>query len=168
MKKALVIVVMLAVASFGIEKTFPKFTLQDLSGKNVSLDSLLTQGKPILLTFWATWCKPCRKELQKISEYWDKDKTEHKYIVVAVCEDGPRSAAQAQSLANTENWNKFKLPHDKAGELKKKAGVADIPELFLIKPDGSIYFRHIGYNPGDEKETFEKLEKLILEVFPQK
>ena len=150
--------------SFAAEHNFPKFTLDDLGGNKVVFDSILAHGKPVVITFWATWCKPCRKELMKLHEYWESFDTsagEHQYIVIALCEDGPRSKRQALSLAKKEGWDKFIIPYDDNHDIQKKAGVADIPETFILKPEGSVYYRHIGYNPGDEKETIEKLEELI-------
>ncbi len=153
---------------FSAEQTFPKFTLDDFDGNSVSIDSIMGMGKPIMLTFWATWCKPCCKELNKYVEYWEKQKSGHQYVVVALCEDGPRSKRKAKSLAEKQKWTNFILLYDKAGQVKKKAGVVDIPELFILYPDGTIYYRHIGFNTGDEKETFKKLEVLIEELEKEK
>ncbi len=168
MKRAILIAAILfALTVSGAEQKFPKFTLNDLEGNAVSIDSILNLGKPVALTFWATWCKPCRKELDKFVENWenwDTTKGEHPYLVVALCEDGPRSLRKAKALAKKQKWDNFILLYDKSGEVKKRAGVADIPELFLLKPDGSIYYRHIGFNVGDEKETFEKIDELKSEI----
>ena len=103
----------------------------------------------------------------KLREYWESFDTtsgEHPYYIIALCEDGPRSKRQALALATKEAWDKFIIPYDDNHDIQKKAGVADIPEAFILKPDGSIYYRHIGYNPGDEKEMIEKLEELIEEL----
>jgi len=168
MKRIIPIVIALTIVfSFAAEKSFPKFTLTDLSGGTIALDSILAQQKPIVITFWATWCKPCKKELRKLHEYWeswDTTKGERPYIIAALCEDGPRSVRQAKTMAKKEGWDKFILPYDKGGTVRKKAGVADIPECFILMPNGNIVYHHIGFNPGDEKKTIEILEKSIEEI----
>ncbi len=171
MRKLLLLAILLVVvgAAMGAEQKFPKFTLEDLDGNLWSIDSILSFQKPVILTFWATWCKPCRKELNKFVEYWDSwdtTKGERPYVIVALCEDSPRSVRKAKSLAKKQGWDRFILLHDKGGHVKMKAGVAEIPELFILKPDGTIYYRHIGFNPGDEQETYKKIEELLKELNP--
>ena len=170
MKKIIVLMAVLVLvigASVAEERMFPLFTLDDLSGNRIELNSLLNKDKPIIITFWATWCKPCKRELRKLYEYWenwDTTKGERQYIIIALCEDGPRSKRQALALAKKEGWDNFIIPYDDGQKIKKKAGVADIPELFILKPDGTIFYRHIGFNPGDEKKTIAKLEELIEKI----
>jgi len=167
----LIVCILSSLVIAGAEQKFPKFTLNNFDGVSCSIDSILNLGKPVALTFWATWCKPCTKELDKFVENWenwDTTKGEHPYIIVALCEDGPRSIRKAKALAQKKKWTNFILLYDKAAQVKRKAVVADIPELFLLKPDGSIFYRHIGFNIGDEKETFKKIDELILEIQNEK
>ncbi len=158
-------VIIFASVAFAADKTFPKFNLENTKGKKVTLDEVLAEGKPVMVTFWATYCKPCKKELTKLVEKWNSyGETERPFNVIALCEDGPRSKRKAISMAETENYDAFHVLFDESGTVKQKAGVADIPELFILKPDGSIFYRHVGYNAGDEVKTFDQLEKLLAET----
>ena len=67
MKKAFVLTILsfLAVGAFA---QLPKVTLKDTSGKSVSIESLSNDGKPIIIDLFATWCKPCLRELDAIAE----------------------------------------------------------------------------------------------------
>jgi len=78
----------------------PDFRLPDLNGKQISLTSLLGKG-PIILDFWATWCKPCVKYLPRLQNIYDKYKKEN-LVVVGINEDGPRNWAKINPFVKIE------------------------------------------------------------------
>ena len=166
-RRSLIICVLLLGVMVFAQSLFPKFALDDLRGGEVVLDSILAHNKPVIVTYWATWCKQCIKELRSLKLYHAEQESiygEPTFYVIALCEDGPRSKRNAIALANKEGWEKFILPYDRGQKIKRKSGVAQIPELFILKPDGTIFYRHIGFNPGNEREIIAKLEELMDEL----
>lgn len=156
-------VVCLLCFAFAGEAKFPSFNLKSFDGKEVSLDSILVDQKPVLLTFWATWCKQCTKELHALLKDYDSHQ-DPPYQVVVLCEDGPKSVSQAKSMVVQEGWKgKFLFLYDDGAKIKTLAGVSQIPEMFIIRTDGSVFWRKPGYKPGDEKKVFDKLKELTSE-----
>ncbi|MCK5833612.1 TlpA family protein disulfide reductase [bacterium] len=135
--------------------TFPDFTLKNIDGNPITL-SEETQKGPVIVTFWATWCKPCIKELRKLNEmkeFLDK----HNVAVFPINEDGARTRAKVKPFAIKQGW-KFKVLMDPRNKVKTLAGVAELPEFFIICEGNEILYRHSGYKPGDEAEYKEKIE----------
>lgn len=156
MKKYLIPILMLVGLSFaGDLSHFPAFALDDIGGNRIYLDSLLGE-KPVVITYWATWCKPCIAELKKLSPLWEE--MDSSFELIAICEDGPRSRAKAKSYWKKEKYG-FPTVFDKNGENKKAAGVGDIPELFILDLDGTIIYHHAGYKPGDEITVKKHLQE---------
>ncbi len=158
--KSLIVLVLLSLIALAAEgAVIDDFTLKNLRGEDVVLSEFCAEG-PIILTFWATWCKPCIKELRKLTvmkNFLDA----HGLRVMAVCEDGPRTRNKVRPFADKENWE-FTIVMDKGGRVKTQLGVADIPELFILTTEREILYHHIGYKPGDEAEY----KKTIEELFP--
>jgi peroxiredoxin len=133
----------------------PPFTLSDLKGNEVSLDSLLTQG-PVVLGFWATWCKPCIKEL----DFWRKLRHEFDSITfVGINEDGPRSRKKVPIIVKSHNW-KFLVLFDDNKKVMKLYQVKAIPHTFIIGKGRKILFQHIGFTKKYEKSLYQKLSLL--------
>jgi peroxiredoxin len=134
-----------------------KINLRDLQNKQVELKTLLQKG-PVLIDFWATWCKPCIKafpELEAIyTKYKDKGLT-----VVGINTDGPRSQAKVKPFVNGLKIT-FPVLIDRNGKVMRQYRVQVLPTSFLIAQDGTIVATNVGYLPQKMKE----LEKLIAEL----
>ena len=144
-------------AKVEIENKLPKMSLKLLNGKLINISSFLENG-PILINFWATWCAPCLKEMKFL------DKFNKKYIdlgfqVVSINTDTPRSLSKVKSFVKSRGYS-FNILLDPKSEYIRKAGGKVLPYLLLVNTDGTIFKRHMGYNPGDEIT----LEKEILEM----
>jgi len=138
--------------------TFPDFTLNNMNGKAVTLSAVTAEG-PAIVTFWATWCKPCVKELGKLEEMADFLET-HNVTVLAVNEDGARTRAKVKPFVLKEGWS-FEVLMDTNNKVKNSSGVAELPEFFIVGDGNEILYRHSGYKPGDEAEYREKIETLF-------
>lgn len=143
----------------GSLKKAPGFSLKDLNKKEVVLDSLLGKG-PIVIDFWATWCKPCLVELDHIKDIY-KELKEEGLTVVAINEDDPRNVSKVKPLTASRRWE-FHILLDPNKQVKRLYQVVAYPTTFILDAEGSIRNKHIGYTQGSEIELKKEIEKLLL------
>ena len=141
----------------------PDFTLPDLDGGKFKLYEQLKQG-PILINFWATWCKSCLQELpalDQICQTYSKEGLQ----VVAISIDNSKTKAKVKPFANSSGF-KFTVLLDTDLEVRKLFGGTSTPFSVLISPTGEIVYQHLGYVPGDEKELEREVVKLLQSLKP--
>ncbi len=145
------------------EKTndLPGVSIKKTDGSNVDTKTLFTDGKPLVLSFWATWCKPCVNELNAISENYENWKNETGVKVIAVSIDDARSMSRVPSFVNGKGWE-FEVYCDPNNDLKRALNVVNVPHTFLFSPDGKIVYQHTTYAEGDELELYEKIKALVV------
>ena len=137
----------------------PQVKLKDMEGKVVDLSKLENDGKPIIISFWATWCKPCRLELNTISDEYEDWVDETGVKLVAVSIDDARSTGKVEPVVNSAGWE-YDILLDPNGELKRAMNVSQVPHTFLIDGSGKVVWQHNNYSPGDEEELHEELLKI--------
>lgn len=142
-------------------KKAPGFSLRDLNRKEVVLDSLLGKG-PIVIDFWATWCKPCLIELDHIRDIY-KELKEKGLTVVAINEDDPRNVSKVKPLAASHRWE-FQILLDPNKRVKRLYHVVAFPTTFILDAEGNIKNKHIGYTQGSEIELKKEIEELLLPI----
>ncbi|MGD9141432.1 MAG: TlpA disulfide reductase family protein [bacterium] len=156
-----VMVLILAVpATAGKTMNAPDFTLANLKGKDVTLSDVLREG-PVLLDFWATWCKPCVKAFPGLQDLYEKY-GDRGLRVVTVSVDSPKSQARVAPLINSKRYT-FEVLLDTQGRVAKRYNVMALPRTLLISPTGEIVYATVGNRPTSHKE----LEKAILEILPE-
>lgn len=136
------------------------FRLRDLKGKSVKLSKL--KGDVVLVSFWATWCKPCLQELPHIDALAKKYKKKG-LTALAISNDGPDTAARIPSVVS-----RFRLGlpvlHDKAGKAVAALNPrGNNPFTVLIDKKGRIAYAHEGYAPGDEAHVDVLVKALLAE-----
>ncbi len=139
--------------------SLPEVTLKNLEGKDVNTAHLSNDGKPILICFWATWCSPCKKELNTYAEYYDDWKAETGVKIYAVTIDDQRTVTSVKPYVNSVSWE-YEILSDVNKTFSQAMGVNSPPHTFLLNGKGEIVWQHVGYTPGDEEEVHEQLLKL--------
>ena len=154
MKKTLLPVLFVAVAAFVSAQQIPSINLPDLDGNTFNTSKLNnTNGVPVVLSFWATWCIPCINELSVINDKYQSWKEKAQFEFYAISVDDSRTNKRVQPLVNGKDWG-FTVLLDKNQDLKRGLNLANIPYTLVIK-DGKIIYRHAGYVDGDEEVLFK-------------
>jgi len=139
-------------------KKLPSVALKDMDGKSVNTASLGFEG-PVVISFWATWCSPCKRELNTIHDLYEEWQTETGVNLVAVSIDDTKTAAQVPTYVNGKMWDYLVLM-DPNGDFKRAMGVNNVPHTFLIDTEGNIVYSHNNYAPGDEEKLYEEIKKI--------
>ena len=140
-------------------KDLPNKEVKKLDGSSFNIKALENNGKPIVISFWATWCKPCKKELNNIAEVYEDWQGETGMKLVAVSIDDSRSMNRVLPYVNSSGWE-YEVYLDPNSELKRAMGVSTVPHTFLLNGEKKIVWQHRGYVDGDEDELLEKIEAL--------
>ena len=137
----------------------PNINLKDVNGVTKNLSKFSNNGNPIIISFWATWCKPCKAELNTIAEEYDDWTEETGVKLIAVSIDDARSSTRVEPYINAQGWEYLVLL-DPNGDLKRAMNVNNVPHTFLVDGNGEIVWNHNNYSPGDEEELYEELVKI--------
>lgn len=137
----------------------PAITLKTLDGKAVRVDSLRNGGKPLIIDFFATWCKPCNRELKAIHEVYPDwvDETGVKLIAISI--DQAQNVHKVKPLVDSYGWE-YDILLDTNSDLTRALGIQTIPYVLILDGDGQIVYKHNGYVDGAEEELIEKVREL--------
>lgn len=159
-KLAFLLVLMVFILSNNARsQSFSDFTLQDLDGNDVSLSKLLEKG-PVFLSFWATWCSPCKDEMKEMQKIYEKYKDQG-FTYLAVNTDSQKSLSKVKSFISSKGYT-FPVVLDTDEKIFEAYQGEGLPYALLINTEKEIVAKHLGYLPGDE----EKIEKEIISVLP--
>ncbi|HPF11030.1 MAG TPA: TlpA disulfide reductase family protein [Flavobacteriaceae bacterium] len=139
------------------QDTLPNVNVSTLDGDNTTLTEAAQSDNPVVISLWATWCVPCLKELDAISEVYADWQSETNVELIAVSIDDSRTVKRVKPLINGKGWD-YTILLDTNNDVKRALGAATVPLTVLVK-DGKIVYRHSGYNPGAENELYEKIQE---------
>lgn len=140
-------------------KKVPSVELKDVNGKLINTGELENEGHPIVISFWATWCTPCKKELNTIHEEFVDWVDETGVRLIAVSIDDERTKSRVVPYVDSKGWE-YDVLLDPNGEFKRAMGVNIVPHTFVIDGEGNIVYSHNAYVPGDEIKLYEVLVEL--------
>ena len=141
-------------------KLLPSVDVKTINGKSINISSIENNEMPIVINFWATWCKPCKKELNNIAEVYDEWQDETGVKIIAISIDDTRSMSKVAPYVNSVGWE-YEVYLDPNGDLKRAMGVSTVPHTFLLNSKKEIVWQHRGYVDGDEDELFDEIQNLI-------
>ncbi len=146
-----IITILLALFMLSTYAALPDVTLKDINGKEVKIADLSRSGKPIIISFFATWCKPCIRELKAIHELYPdwQDETGVEMYIVSI--DEGQDVQRVAPMVNGFGWE-YKVLLDPNGTFKRAMNVQSIPHLFVVDSKGKTVYNHVGYTDGCETE----------------
>ncbi|MDD4141838.1 MAG: TlpA disulfide reductase family protein [Bacteroidales bacterium] len=140
-------------------KKVPSVTLKTVDGKSFNTADLENGGKPIIVSFWALWCKNCIKELTAINDVYADWQEETGVTLYAVSIDDAQRNANVKSFANSKGWD-YEILLDSNQDFKRAMNVGNIPHTFVLNGKGEIVWQHTSYMDGAENELFEVVKKV--------
>ena len=159
MKRLLMSVLFVAVAIL-LHAQLPAVTLKTIDGQTVRTDTLSNNGKPFIIDFFATWCKPCNRELDAIAEVYEEWQEETGVKIIAISIDQAQNINKVKPLVANHGWE-YDVLLDPNSDFKRALGIQMIPFVLVCDGKGNIVYKHNGYTDGAEIELIEKVRELI-------
>ena len=140
MKKLIQTLLFVALCSFlySQNKKIPSVELKDINGKTFNTLDIDTNGLTII-SFWATWCGPCKRELNTMHDLYLNWRENKNVTFIAVSIDDQKTVRSVPMYVNTKGWEYLVLL-DTNGDFKRLMGVNNIPHTFLIDQKGDIVY----------------------------
>ncbi|MBT6871577.1 MAG: TlpA family protein disulfide reductase [Candidatus Marinimicrobia bacterium] len=147
------------------EGKLPVLKLKDLNNKRLDLSSLYADG-PVAINAWNMSCEPCKKEMKYLNDFHIKYEDQgFKFVSVNI--DSPRSMSKVKSYLKSMKWD-FPILSDPRAEFFRKTGGKVMPYLLLVNRDGTIFKRHVGFNPGEEVALEAEIVEMLALNFPER
>lgn len=149
---------LILISVFPLAAQLPKMILSDIEGRKVDVSTLVGQGRPVIISFFATWCKPCLMELSAISEVYADWQEATNVRMLAISIDKGSNSLRVKPLVRSRGWE-YEVLLDPNEELKRHLGVVYLPTVFVYDTSGKEIYRHTGYSSGSEEELIQAIRK---------
>ena len=141
------------------QNVLPSTTVKTVDSKTISTSTFSNAGKPMIISFWATWCKPCKKELDAIAEEYPEWVKETGVKLIAVSIDDARGFSKVGPEVKTKGWD-YEVYVDENQDFKRAMSVNSVPHTFVIDGKGNVVWQHNSYAEGDEDALYEVVKKV--------
>jgi thiol-disulfide isomerase/thioredoxin len=140
-------------------KRLPSVVVKTLDGKSVNIQEYGRKGRPVVLSFWATWCAPCKKELDELHKTYAAWQKQYQVEIVAITVDDARGLPKVKPMVAQKGW-KYTVLSDVNKELQEACNIGNVPYTILLDKKGNVIYQHNGYLPGDEQELLKKITEI--------
>ena len=137
------------------------FSISTINNKKTELDKLYSKG-PVLVSFWALWCEPCKEEMRHLNQIYKRYK-DRGFTILGINQDSPKSVSKVRAYVASHNID-FPIALDPDFQYLQKMNGQSIPYSILFDTSGNIVYKNVGYLPGDEIKLEAKIMKLITGV----
>jgi cytochrome c biogenesis protein CcmG/thiol:disulfide interchange protein DsbE len=160
MKKVFLAIAIIFTNLFVNAQDIPSVIVKNVKGENVNFADVVKKNRITVVSFWATWCVPCKKEINNIAEIMPEWKKNMDFDFLAVSIDDTRNIAKVKSYVNGQRWD-FTTLIDPNQDLKRALNFQSVPYTIVYDQAGKIAFTHSGYVEGDEFILKEKIKELL-------
>lgn len=150
MKRYIIALMLTLLFGTAAKAQLPKVNLKSMNGKEVRTDTINNQGKPIIISFFATWCKPCNRELKAINEVYEDWVEETGVKLIAVSIDEAQNVNKVKPLVDSNGWP-YEVLLDPNRDFSRALGIQTIPFTLIVDGNGNIAYKHNGYTDGAEE-----------------
>lgn len=160
MRKLLTTLLLALACCIAAQAQLPSVNLKNLKGATVNSSTIAKNGgKPVIVSFFATWCKPCMRELKAIAELYPEwqDETGVKMYIISI--DEAQNASKVKPLVDANSWE-YEVLLDSNSALFKALGLQSVPHVMVLDGNGKIAYSHSGYTDGSESEIIKTVRKL--------
>lgn len=142
MKKLFTSIAFIYSISVNSQSTLPNISLNSLDGNEINIQAISDNDKIAVVSLWATWCVPCIKELDAISEYYEEWKEEVNFDLYAISTDDSRTIKRVNAMVNGKGWE-YTILLDSNNELQRALGASTIPLTLIVKNNKMIGRAHV-------------------------
>lgn len=160
MKRYIIALMLTLLFGTAAKAQLPKVNLKSMNGKEVRTDTINNQGKPIIISFFATWCKPCNRELKAINEVYEDWVEETGVKLIAVSIDEAQNVNKVKPLVDSNGWP-YEVLLDPNRDFSRALGIQTIPFTLIVDGNGNIAYKHNGYTDGAETELIKKVREMV-------
>ena len=154
------LILALGISASSEAQSVASVNLKSLEGITVNTTDLVGNGNPTIICFWATWCSPCKRELNNYMDYYADWQDETGAQIIAVSIDDSRSMSRVSPFVMSSGWE-YEILLDPGRDFARAMPVINVPHTFLVNGEGEVVWTHNNYAEGDEEELYEELLKLV-------